>query len=148
MRPVRHLVRPALIVLLVIAALPATLGPSAARPAEAVRPTPSTTAAPSPSPVTPPVPVLDDRPPPLTLDMAVGQMMAASFGGPSITDGLSHLILDEKVGTVLIFSDNFTDAASLFRLTRQLQRRPKPSIDGGIRPRRDGPRFFSALVRS
>src|SRR5258708_31336849 len=54
--------------------------------------------------------------------MAVGQMMAASFGGPSITDGLSHLILDEKVGTVLIFSDNFTDAASLLRLTTQLQR--------------------------
>jgi beta-N-acetylhexosaminidase len=58
----------------------------------------------------------------LTLDMAVGQMMAASFGGPSITDGLSHLILDEKVGTVLIFSDNFTDAVSLFRLTTQLRR--------------------------
>ena len=54
--------------------------------------------------------------------MAVGQMMAASFGGPGITDGLRHLILDEKVGTVLIFSDNFTDAASLLRLTTQLQR--------------------------
>jgi beta-N-acetylhexosaminidase len=54
--------------------------------------------------------------------MAVGQMMAASFGGPNITDGLRHLILDEKVGTVLIFSDNFTDAASLLRLTTQLQR--------------------------
>src|SRR5260370_25778330 len=54
--------------------------------------------------------------------MAVGQMMAASFGGPSITDGLRHLILDEKVGTVLIFSDNFTDAASLLRLATQLQR--------------------------
>ena len=123
MRPVRYLVRPALIVLLVSAALPATLGPRAARPsAQAVRPTPSSTATPSPSPVTPPVAVLDDRPPPLTLDMAVGQMMAASFGGPSITDGLRHLILDEKVGTVLIFSDNFTDAASLLRLTTELQR--------------------------
>ena len=54
--------------------------------------------------------------------MAVGQMMAASFGGPSITDGLRHLILDEKVGTVLIFGDNFTDAAGLLRLTTQLQR--------------------------
>jgi beta-N-acetylhexosaminidase len=58
----------------------------------------------------------------LTVDMAVGQMMAASFGGPNITDGLRHLILDEKVGTVLIFSDNFTDAASLLRLTTELQR--------------------------
>jgi beta-N-acetylhexosaminidase len=54
--------------------------------------------------------------------MAVGQMMAASFGGPNITEGLRRLILDEKVGTVLIFSDNFTDAASLHRLTTQLQR--------------------------
>jgi beta-N-acetylhexosaminidase len=57
----------------------------------------------------------------LTLDMAVGQMMAASFGGPVITDGLRHLILDEKVGTVLIFGDNFSDAASLGRLTAELQ---------------------------
>ena len=54
--------------------------------------------------------------------MAVGQMMAASFGGPIITEGLRHLILDEKVGTVLIFGDNFTDAASLRRLTTELQR--------------------------
>jgi beta-N-acetylhexosaminidase len=53
--------------------------------------------------------------------MAVGQMMAASFGGPSVTEGLRHLILDQKVGTVLIFADNFTDAASLGRLTAELQ---------------------------
>jgi len=53
--------------------------------------------------------------------MAVGQMMAASFGGPNVTDGLRHLILDQKVGTVLIFGDNFTDAASLGRLTTELQ---------------------------
>jgi beta-N-acetylhexosaminidase len=58
----------------------------------------------------------------LTLDMAVGQMMAASFGGPNITQGLRRLILDEKVGTVLIFSDNFSDAASLLALTTALQR--------------------------
>lgn len=123
MRPVRRLVRPGLVLLLVIAALPAALGPRAARPAAlVVRPTPSAIATPSPSPVPPPVLKPDDRPAPLTLDMAVGQMMAASFGGPSITEGLRHLILDEKVGTVLIFSDNFTDAASLLRLTTQLQR--------------------------
>jgi len=54
--------------------------------------------------------------------MAVGQMMAASFAGPSITEGLRRLILDQKVGTVLIFGDNFTDAASLRRLTAELQR--------------------------
>ena len=49
-------------------------------------------------------------------------MMAASFGGPNITDGLKSLIVDEKVGTVLIFGDNFTDAGSLLRLATQLQR--------------------------
>jgi beta-N-acetylhexosaminidase len=54
--------------------------------------------------------------------MAVGQMMAASFSGPTVTDGLRHLILDEKVGTVLIFADNFRDAAGLARLTTELQR--------------------------
>jgi len=121
-RPVRYLIRPALIVLLVIAVLPATLGPSSARPAAQVaRTVPSTAATPSPSP-TPTAPTPDARPAPLTVDMAVGQMMAASFGGPNITQGLRHLILDEKVGTVLIFSDNFTDAASLLRLTTELQR--------------------------
>jgi beta-N-acetylhexosaminidase len=53
--------------------------------------------------------------------MAVGQMMAASFSGPTITDGLRHLIVDEKVGTVLIFADNFTDSGSLARLSANLQ---------------------------
>ncbi len=122
MRPVRYLVRPLLIVLLVVALLPATLGPSSARPAAQVaRAVPSTTATPSPK-ATPSAPTPLARPAPLTVDMAVGQMMAASFGGPNITQGLRHLILDEKVGTVLIFSDNFTNAASLLRLTTELQR--------------------------
>jgi beta-N-acetylhexosaminidase len=121
-RPVRYLVRPVLIVLLVVAALPATLGPSSVRPAAQIaRAVPSTTATPLPS-ATPSAPTPLERPAPLTVDMAVGQMMAASFGGPNITQGLRHLILDEKVGTVLIFSDNFSDAASLLRLTTELQR--------------------------
>ncbi len=123
MRLLRRPVRPVLVLLLVIAALASALGPSAARPAAQVaRPAPSVIATPSPIPVPPPVLKPEDRPAPLTLDMAVGQMMAASFGGPNITEGLRHLIIDEKVGTVLIFSDNFTDAASLLRLTTQLQR--------------------------
>lgn len=122
MRPARYLVRPGLIVLLLMAALPAALGPSAPRPtAQVARVGPTTTPTPSPSSITPSA-TPDPRPAPLTVDMAVGQMMAASFGGPNITDGLRHLILDEKVGTVLIFSDNFTDAASLLRLTTELQR--------------------------
>jgi beta-N-acetylhexosaminidase len=76
-------------------------------------------AAPTPAPA--PTQATDPRPAPLSLDMAVGQMMAASFGGPNVTEGLRHLILDQKVGTVLIFGDNFTDAASLGRLTAELQ---------------------------
>ena len=123
MRPARDLLRPGLVVLLVVAALPAVLGPSSSGLAvQVVRVVPSITPTSPPSPPAPSVPVPDPRPAPLTLDMAVGQMMAASFSGPNITEGLRHLILDEKVGTVLIFSDNFTDAASLLRLTTALQR--------------------------
>mgnify|MGYP001351685978 CR=1 FL=1 len=122
MRPLGRLVRTALIMLLVVGALPATLGPGSARAvAHIAPPTPSPrpTASPSPLPsVAPP----DPRSALLTVDMAVGQMMAASFGGPTITDGLRRLILEEKVGTVLIFGDNFTDAASLLALTTELQR--------------------------
>jgi len=114
--PLRRVtVHAALIVALALCALPATLGPGPARPAAVV-------SWPSPSPEVMDVPTAPIAPPPaLSLDMAVGQMMAASFGGPVVTDGLRHLILDEKVGTVLIFGDNFSDAASLSRLTTQLQ---------------------------
>lgn len=120
MRPL-GLVRNALIILLVVVALPATLGPGSGRTVgQVARTTPPATPTASPSPPSALAP--DPRPAPLTVDMAVGQMMAASFGGPSITDGLRRLILEEKVGTVLIFADNFTDAASLRRLTSELQR--------------------------
>lgn len=57
----------------------------------------------------------------LSLDMAAGQVVAASFFGPQITPGLRHLIVDDKVGSVLIFRDNFVDAAGLKRLTSDLQ---------------------------
>lgn len=108
--------------LLITCALPATLGSVAVRQRgslaiAASHPSPSPSVQPTAAAVAPTA----EPPPGLSLDMAVGQMMAASFGGPVITDGLRHLILDEKVGTVLIFGDNFTDAASLARLTSQLQ---------------------------
>ena len=122
-RTSRVLVHLFLIGLLVVLALPAGLGPGRdAHPSAEAAGRPRTTA--SPSIVLSPQPtptVIPSATPGLSLDMAVGQMMAASFGGPAITDGLRHLILDEKVGTVLIFADNFTDAASLSRLTQQLQ---------------------------
>jgi beta-N-acetylhexosaminidase len=118
----RSLVHAALVLLLVISAVPAILGPGPGHPSMAVvLVTPSPTPSASPTVVPTATPAADERPAPLSLDMAVGQMMAASFGGPNITDGLRHLILDQKVGTVLIFGDNFTDAASLGRLTAELQ---------------------------
>ena len=114
----RFLAHTVLIVALVVAAIPATLGSrTTPHPAPVALRGPSPSATPLPSPSAP----VDERPQPLSLDLAVGQMMAASFGGPTITDGLRHLILDEKVGTVLVFGDNFTDAASLARLTADLQ---------------------------
>jgi beta-N-acetylhexosaminidase len=60
------------------------------------------------------------RPRPLPLDLAVGEMFGASFYGPRIPPGLRHLILEDKVATVLIFRDNFSDEASLARLTSDL----------------------------
>lgn len=113
----RLLAHTVLVLALVVAAIPATLGPGPSHPRPAVavvRASASATASPAPS-------ARVDSPPPLPLDLAVGQMMAASFGGPTVTDGLRRLILDEKVGTVLVFGDNFSDAASLSRLTTELQ---------------------------
>jgi beta-N-acetylhexosaminidase len=48
-------------------------------------------------------------------------MFAASLSGTVVTDGLRHLILDDKVGTVLLFRTNFGNAAGLRRWTAQLQ---------------------------
>jgi beta-N-acetylhexosaminidase len=120
----RRLVPATLALLVVVAGLPSTLGPAVGRPAAVAtaRPQPSATASASPSPTPRVPPPIVGGAAPLSLEMAVGQMMAASFDGPVITSGLRHLILDLKVGTVLIFRDNFTDAASLARLTAQLQR--------------------------
>lgn len=115
-------VHAALVLLLVVSAVPAVLGSgSTDRSLAGALRTPSPNASTAPTPVPTPAPSPDPRPAPLSLDMAVGQMMAASFGGPTVTDGLRHLILDEKVGTVLVFSDNFSDAPSLGRLSAELQ---------------------------
>src|SRR2546422_7624716 len=117
MRNRRLVLHGALLLLLVGTALRGALGPGGSSSTAILKPSPT----PSPSATLPPVETAPDRPAPLPLDMAVGQMMAASFGGPAITLGLRHLILDEKVGTVLIFRDNFTDVAGPVQLTAQLQ---------------------------
>lgn len=119
--PGRLLVYGSLILLLLVAPMPGAVGPrTVSDQAQAShRPTPSPTPSPSLNPT--PTPSVTEGGLELSLDMAVGQMMVASFGGPRITDGLRHLILDEKVGSVLIFADNFSDGASLARLTAELQ---------------------------
>jgi beta-N-acetylhexosaminidase len=106
-----------------LASLPGALASPAIR--DAVAPTVRTArvvrATPAPSLQALPTSAPLSGPGGYSLDMAIGQMMAASFDGPTITPGLRHLILDDKVGTVLIFGDNFSDAASVARLTAQLQ---------------------------
>src|SRR2546430_14879169 len=115
----RLVVHGVLLLLLVVTASPVALGPrgSSGTPGlKAAIPSPT----PSPSATAPPVEATPDGPAPLTLDMAVGQMMAASFGGTAIPAGLRHLILGGKGGTGLIFCENFPDAAGLGRPPAQL----------------------------
>ncbi len=48
-------------------------------------------------------------------------MLVASLSGTVVTDGLRRLILDDKVGTVLLFRSNFGDSAGLRRWTAELR---------------------------
>ena len=78
---------------------------------------PSATATPSPSPPPTPPPT-----PQLPIDTAVGQMVVAGFGGNVITPGLRHLIVDDKVGGVILFTANCgCTLDSLKALTPQLE---------------------------
>ncbi|MBJ7608249.1 MAG: hypothetical protein JF887_02300 [Candidatus Dormibacteraeota bacterium] len=61
-------------------------------------------------------------PPALPIDVAVGQMVVAGFGGNVITPGLRHLILDDKVGGVILFTANCgCSADGLGQLVDQLR---------------------------
>jgi beta-N-acetylhexosaminidase len=57
---------------------------------------------------------------PLDLTMALGQTVGVAFSGREVTPGLRHLIVDDKVGTVVLLPSNFGDAAGLRRLAAQL----------------------------
>jgi beta-N-acetylhexosaminidase len=58
----------------------------------------------------------------LPITMAIGQMLVAGVGGTQITPGLRHLILDDKVGGVILFASNFGGTAvGLQSWSRQLQ---------------------------
>ncbi len=59
--------------------------------------------------------------PTLPLTLAVGQVLAASFSGAVITPAVRHLIVDDKVGTILLFRANFGNAAGLQRMTAALE---------------------------
>jgi beta-N-acetylhexosaminidase len=57
---------------------------------------------------------------PLDLTMALGQTVGVAFSGREVTPGLRHLIVDDKVGTVVLLPSNFGDAAGLRHLAGQL----------------------------
>ena len=51
-----------------------------------------------------------------------GQLMSVAFHGTSITPTLEAMIRQRKVGGVILYSENFTDASSVKRLASDLQR--------------------------
>src|SRR2546428_7387033 len=61
----------------------------------------------------------------MSLGRKAGQLMSVAFHGTKITSSLEAMIRDRGVGGVIIYSENFTDAAGPPRL--------------GPRPRHDPP---------
>ena len=51
-----------------------------------------------------------------------GQLMSVAFHGTAITPALEVMIRQRKAGGVILYSENFDDAASVNRLTTELQR--------------------------
>jgi beta-N-acetylhexosaminidase len=95
--------------LLGVALLAAACGSSpaaVATPAISPRPSPAASGAPVPDPV--------------DLTMALGQMVGVAFSGREVTPGLRHLIVDDKVGTVVLLPSNVGDAAGLRHLAAEL----------------------------
>jgi beta-N-acetylhexosaminidase len=59
-------------------------------------------------------------PDPVDLTMALGQMVGVAFSGREVTPALRHLIVDDKVGTVVLLPSNIRDAAGLRHLANEL----------------------------
>jgi beta-N-acetylhexosaminidase len=57
---------------------------------------------------------------PLDLTTALGQVVGVAFSGREVTPALRHLIVDDRVGTVVLLPGNFGDAAGLRRLAGEL----------------------------
>lgn len=58
----------------------------------------------------------------MSLERRVGQLMSVAFHGTRITSSLEAMIRDRGVGGVILYSENFTDAASLAKLVADLDR--------------------------
>lgn len=58
----------------------------------------------------------------MSLERRVGQLMSVAFHGTKITSALEAMIRERGVGGVILYSENFTDAASLAKLVADLNR--------------------------
>jgi beta-N-acetylhexosaminidase len=58
----------------------------------------------------------------MSLERKVGQLMSVAFHGTRITSSLESMIRDRGIGGVILYSENFTDAASLAKLVADLDR--------------------------
>lgn len=58
----------------------------------------------------------------MSLERRVGQLMSVAFHGTKITSALEAMIRERGVGGVILYSENFTDAASLAKLVADLDR--------------------------
>src|SRR5437867_2436787 len=58
----------------------------------------------------------------MSLERKVGQLMSVAFHGTKITSSLEAMIRDRGIGGVILYSENFADAASLAKLVADLDR--------------------------
>ena len=58
----------------------------------------------------------------MSLERKVGQLMSVAFHGTRITSSLEAMIRERGIGGVILYSENFTDAASLAKLVADLDR--------------------------
>src|SRR2546427_830196 len=56
----------------------------------------------------------------MSLERKVGQLMSVAFHGTKITSSLEAMIRDRGIGGVILYSENFTDAAGLAKLVAEL----------------------------
>jgi len=56
----------------------------------------------------------------MSLERKVGQLMSVAFHGTKITSSLEAMIRDRGIGGVILYSENFTDAAGLAKLVADL----------------------------